>query len=153
GYTQDKDAYLKRLRRIEGQVRGLQRMVEEDVYCIDVLTQVSAVTRALQAVAPGLLEDHLRAGVSGAGRPGGGEGRAAGPRGAEGRGGRGGGRGSRAGSGPAAPAAAPPGTGRATRANARGFAGLSPRLTRHAHSLRIEEAKPMDSAGSKFSSE
>jgi CsoR family transcriptional regulator, copper-sensing transcriptional repressor len=59
GYTQDKDAYLKRLRRIEGQVRGLQRMVEQDVYCIDVLTQVSAVTRALQAVAIGLLEDHL----------------------------------------------------------------------------------------------
>jgi CsoR family transcriptional regulator, copper-sensing transcriptional repressor len=59
GYTQDKDAYLKRLRRIEGQVRGLQRMVDDDVYCIDVLTQVSAVTRALQAVALGLLEDHL----------------------------------------------------------------------------------------------
>ncbi|HEY2690795.1 MAG TPA: metal-sensitive transcriptional regulator [Streptosporangiaceae bacterium] len=59
GYTQDKDAYLRRLRRIEGQVRGLQRMVETDVYCIDVLTQVSAVTRALQAVALGLLEDHL----------------------------------------------------------------------------------------------
>jgi len=59
GYTQDKDAYLKRLRRIEGQVRGLQRMVEEDVYCIDVLTQISAATRALQAVALGLLEDHL----------------------------------------------------------------------------------------------
>jgi DNA-binding FrmR family transcriptional regulator len=59
GYTQDKDAYLKRLRRIEGQVRGLQRMVAEDVYCVDVLTQVSAVTRALQAVALGLLEDHL----------------------------------------------------------------------------------------------
>ena len=59
GYTQDKDAYLKRLRRIEGQVRGLQRMVDEDVYCIDVLTQVSAVTRALQAVALGVLEDHL----------------------------------------------------------------------------------------------
>ena len=59
GYTQDKDAYAKRLRRIEGQVRGLQRMVEQDVYCIDVLTQVSAVTRALQAVALGLLEDHL----------------------------------------------------------------------------------------------
>ena len=59
GYTQDKDAYLKRLRRIEGQVRGLQRMVESDVYCVDVLTQVSAVTRALQAVALGLLEDHL----------------------------------------------------------------------------------------------
>ncbi len=59
GYTEDKDAYLKRLRRIEGQVRGLQRMVDDDVYCIDVLTQVSAVTRALQAVALGLLEDHL----------------------------------------------------------------------------------------------
>lgn len=59
GYTQDKDAYLRRLRRIEGQVRGLQRMVDDDVYCVDVLTQVSAVTRALQAVALGLLEDHL----------------------------------------------------------------------------------------------
>ena len=59
GYTQDKDAYLKRLRRVEGQVRGLQRMVEEDTYCIDVLTQISAATRALQAVAIGLLEDHL----------------------------------------------------------------------------------------------
>ena len=59
GYTQDKEAYLKRLRRIEGQVRGLQRMVESDTYCIDILTQVSAVTRALQAVALGLLEDHL----------------------------------------------------------------------------------------------
>ena len=76
GYTQDKDAYLKRLRRIEGQVRGLQRMVEEDVYCIDVLTQVSAVTRALQAVALGLLEDHLGACVSDAVRKGGDEGRA-----------------------------------------------------------------------------
>src|SRR5579875_951036 len=59
GYTQDKEAYLKRLRRIEGQVRGLQRMVENDTYCIDILTQVSAVTRALQAVALGLVEDHL----------------------------------------------------------------------------------------------
>jgi len=59
GYTEDKDSYLRRLRRIEGQVRGLQRMVDDDVYCIDVLTQVSAVTRALQAVALGLLEDHL----------------------------------------------------------------------------------------------
>ena len=59
GYTQDKDAYLRRLKRIEGQVRGLQRMVADDAYCIDVLTQVSAVTRALQAVALGLLEDHL----------------------------------------------------------------------------------------------
>ncbi len=59
GYSQDRDAYLKRLRRIEGQVRGLHRMVEDDTYCIDVLTQISAVTRALQAVAVGLLEDHL----------------------------------------------------------------------------------------------
>lgn len=59
GYTQDKDAYLKRLRRIEGQVRGLARMVDEDAYCIDVLTQISAATRALQSVALGLLEDHL----------------------------------------------------------------------------------------------
>jgi DNA-binding FrmR family transcriptional regulator len=59
GYTSDKDAYLKRLRRIEGQVRGLQRMVEDDTYCVDVLTQISAATRALQAVAIGLLEDHL----------------------------------------------------------------------------------------------
>ncbi|GGP98134.1 metal-sensitive transcriptional regulator [Streptosporangium pseudovulgare] len=60
GYSADKQAYLTRLRRIEGQIRGLQRMVEEDSYCIDVLTQVSAATRALQAVALGLLEDHIR---------------------------------------------------------------------------------------------
>jgi DNA-binding FrmR family transcriptional regulator len=59
GYTENKDDYLRRLRRIEGQVRGLQRMVEEDKYCIDVLTQVSAVTRALQSVALGLLDEHL----------------------------------------------------------------------------------------------
>ncbi|HJY57333.1 MAG TPA: metal-sensitive transcriptional regulator [Streptosporangiaceae bacterium] len=59
GYTQDKEDYLKRLRRVEGQVRGLQKMVEDDKYCIDILTQVSAVTRALQSVALGLLEDHL----------------------------------------------------------------------------------------------
>jgi len=59
GYSDHKDEVQKRLRRIEGQIRGLQRMVDEDVYCIDVLTQVSAVTRALQAVALGLLEDHL----------------------------------------------------------------------------------------------
>ena len=59
GYTADKDQYLARLRRVEGQVRGLQRMVEDDKYCIDVLTQVSAVTSALQSVALGLLEDHL----------------------------------------------------------------------------------------------
>jgi DNA-binding FrmR family transcriptional regulator len=59
GYTGSKDQYLKRLRRVEGQVRGIERMVEADQYCIDVLTQVSAVTKALQAVALGLLEDHL----------------------------------------------------------------------------------------------
>jgi CsoR family transcriptional regulator, copper-sensing transcriptional repressor len=59
GYAQNKDDYLQRLRRVEGQVRGLQRMVEEDKYCIDILTQVSAVTRALESVALGLLEDHL----------------------------------------------------------------------------------------------
>jgi DNA-binding FrmR family transcriptional regulator len=59
GYIADKDDYLKRLRRIEGQVRGLQRMVDEDVYCIDILTQVSAATKALQTVALGLLDDHL----------------------------------------------------------------------------------------------
>ncbi|MBD8079647.1 metal-sensitive transcriptional regulator [Cellulosimicrobium arenosum] len=59
GYASDKQAYLKRMRRIEGQVRGIARMIEEDVYCIDVLTQVSAVTKALQAVSIGLVEDHL----------------------------------------------------------------------------------------------
>ena len=64
GYTPDKDGYLKRLRRIEGQVRGLQRMVDEDTYCIDVLTQISAATKALQAVALQLLNDHLATCVS-----------------------------------------------------------------------------------------
>ena len=59
GYAGEKDDVLKRLRRVEGQVRGLQRMVEEDAYCIDVLTQVSAATKALQAVALSLLDDHL----------------------------------------------------------------------------------------------
>lgn len=59
GYVDDKDAVLKRLRRIEGQVRGLQRMVDEETYCIDVLTQVSAVNRALQSVALSLLDEHL----------------------------------------------------------------------------------------------
>ena len=59
GYSASKDDYLKRLRRIEGQVRGLQRMVEDEKYCIDVLTQVSAATKALQSVALGLLEDHM----------------------------------------------------------------------------------------------
>ena len=59
GYSLSKDDYLTRLRRIEGQVRGLQRLVDEDTYCIDVLTQVSATTRALEAVALKLLEEHL----------------------------------------------------------------------------------------------
>jgi DNA-binding FrmR family transcriptional regulator len=59
GYHDHKADYLKRLRRIEGQVRGLQRMVDEDVYCIDILTQVSAVKSALQSVSVGLVEDHL----------------------------------------------------------------------------------------------
>jgi DNA-binding FrmR family transcriptional regulator len=59
GYREDKAAIQKRLRRIEGQVRGLQRMVEDDRYCIDVLEQVSAATRALQSVALELLDDHL----------------------------------------------------------------------------------------------
>ncbi len=66
GYSPTKDAHLKRLRRIEGQIRGLQRMVESDTYCIDVLTQVSAATKALQAVALGLLDDHLAHCVAGA---------------------------------------------------------------------------------------
>ncbi len=59
GYSEHKDAVLKRLRRVEGQVRGIERMVEGDRYCIDVLDQVAAATRALQAVALALLEDHL----------------------------------------------------------------------------------------------
>jgi DNA-binding FrmR family transcriptional regulator len=59
GYSEHKDAVDRRLRRIEGQVRGLQQMVADDRYCIDVLTQISATTKALQAVALELLEDHL----------------------------------------------------------------------------------------------
>ena len=59
GYTARKDAHLKRLRRIEGQVRGLHRMVEEDQYCIDILTQVAAATKALQAFSLELLDEHL----------------------------------------------------------------------------------------------
>jgi len=59
GYVDNKDQILKRLKRAEGQVRGLQRMVEEDTYCIDILTQVSAATKALETVALQLLEDHL----------------------------------------------------------------------------------------------
>ena len=60
GYTIAKDDYQKRLRRIEGQVRGLQRMIDEDTYCVDVLTQVATVTTALQSVALGLLDEHVR---------------------------------------------------------------------------------------------
>ncbi|GHG59372.1 hypothetical protein GCM10012320_33510 [Sinomonas cellulolyticus] len=59
GYTADKDAYLRRLRRIEGQVRGIARMVDEDKYCIDILTQIAAVTKALHAVSLGLVEEHI----------------------------------------------------------------------------------------------
>jgi DNA-binding FrmR family transcriptional regulator len=59
GYHDEKAAHLRRLRRIEGQVRGLQRLVESDTYCIDVLTQVSAATRALESFALGLLDEHL----------------------------------------------------------------------------------------------
>jgi DNA-binding FrmR family transcriptional regulator len=59
GYIEGKDDYLRRLRRIEGQARGLQKMVEDEKYCIDILTQVSAMTSALQSVALGLLNDHL----------------------------------------------------------------------------------------------
>jgi len=66
-----KDDYLKRLRRIEGQARGLQRMVEEEQYCIDILTQVSAMTKALQAVSLSLLEEHLAHCVMGAAKAGG----------------------------------------------------------------------------------
>lgn len=60
GYATEKDQYLARLRRIEGQVRGLQRMVDEDTYCIDVLTQIASVTKALQGVGMGLLDEHVR---------------------------------------------------------------------------------------------
>nr|WP_229703304.1 metal-sensitive transcriptional regulator [Microbacterium murale] len=60
GYITDKSRYLARLKRIEGQARGVHRMVEEEQYCIDILTQISALTSALQSIAVGLLEDHLR---------------------------------------------------------------------------------------------
>ena len=71
GYQENKAAYLRRLRRIEGQVRGIERMVAEDAYCIDILTQVSAVNRALQSVALGLLDEHLGTCVVDAARQGG----------------------------------------------------------------------------------
>ncbi len=73
GYSDDKELVLKRLRRVEGQVRGLQRMVEEDRYCIDILEQVSAATRALQSVALVLMEEHLAHCVSDAVKVGGDE--------------------------------------------------------------------------------
>lgn len=59
GYTMNREDYLKRLRRVEGQVRGLQRMIDDDVYCIDVLTQLSAATKALHSVGIGLVEEHV----------------------------------------------------------------------------------------------
>ena len=71
GYIHRKDDYLKRLRRIEGQARGLQKMVEDEKYCIDILTQVSAMTKALQSVALGLLDEHLSHCVVQAARTGG----------------------------------------------------------------------------------
>ncbi len=71
GYSEDKTAVLKRLHRIEGQVRGIERMVEDDRYCIDVLTQVAATTKALEAVALKLLDEHLSHCVVDAARKGG----------------------------------------------------------------------------------
>ena len=73
GYIHRKDDYLTRLRRIEGQARGLQRMVEDEKYCIDILTQVSAMTKALQSVALGLLDEHMAHCVVDAVREGGSE--------------------------------------------------------------------------------
>lgn len=66
GYITEKERYLARLRRIEGQARGIHRMIEEDTYCIDILTQISAITSALENVALGLLDDHLKHCVAGA---------------------------------------------------------------------------------------
>ncbi|MEL0625919.1 metal-sensitive transcriptional regulator [Salinibacterium amurskyense] len=71
GYDENKEQLLKRLRRAEGQVRGIHRMIEEDTYCIDVLTQVSAATKALESVALALLDDHLSHCVAEASREGG----------------------------------------------------------------------------------
>jgi DNA-binding FrmR family transcriptional regulator len=73
GYITDKDKYLARLKRIEGQARGIHRMVDEEQYCIDILTQVSALTKALESVALGLLDDHLKHCVVDAARTGGAE--------------------------------------------------------------------------------
>ena len=66
GYAQDKEALVKRLHRIEGQVRGIERMVEDDRYCIDILTQISAVSTALESVALEVLDDHVTHCVAGA---------------------------------------------------------------------------------------
>jgi DNA-binding FrmR family transcriptional regulator len=71
GYSSRKDDYLKRMKRIEGQVRGIERMIDGDTYCIDILTQVSAVTKALQAVALGLVDEHMSHCVLDAARAGG----------------------------------------------------------------------------------
>ena len=71
GYSPDKQAYLRRLKLVEGQVRGIARMVEDDEYCIDVLTQVSAATSALKSVSLALLKDHLEHCVAEAAREGG----------------------------------------------------------------------------------
>ncbi|MGC5617637.1 metal-sensitive transcriptional regulator [Georgenia sp. Z1491] len=73
GYISDKDRYLARLKRIEGQARGIHRMIDEDTYCIDILTQISAVTSALENVALALLDDHLKHCVVDAARTGGSE--------------------------------------------------------------------------------
>lgn len=73
GYITDKAGYLARLKRIEGQARGIHRMVDEEQYCIDILTQVSALTKALESVALGLLDDHLKHCVVDAARTGGAE--------------------------------------------------------------------------------
>ena len=76
GYMHRKDDYLRRMKRIEGQVRGIERMIEDETYCIDILTQVSAVTKALQAVSISLLEDHINHCVVDAAKTGDAEGRA-----------------------------------------------------------------------------
>jgi CsoR family transcriptional regulator, copper-sensing transcriptional repressor len=73
GYISDKDRYLARMKRIEGQVRGVHGMVDEDKYCIDILTQISAITSALNNVALGLLDEHLKHCVVGAAQEGGAE--------------------------------------------------------------------------------
>ena len=73
GYITDKERYLRRLRRIEGQARGIHKMIDEEVYCIDILTQISALTSAVEAVALGLLDDHLKYCVLDAARLGGDE--------------------------------------------------------------------------------